>query len=168
MGVPVTSNNFERMKIVLDMVDPFDYDEFIHICEGEKVMPLSLNEYAMKVGYLQIAMVKYPEYPIEEAYLKVIEDTNNQTLPQQGCPSCGNKQDKSLPSLSQQAGSLISGVAIHAMNGFKNVDEKALENRTVICNNCEDMRSDGRCSKCGCFMTIKAKWEAASCPAKKW
>ena len=151
------------------MIDPFDYDEFLRICDIEKVKPLSLNEYAMKVGYLQMAMVKYSEYPMAEAYLKVIDDANTQTPNQQnGCSSCGGKQDKPLPSLATQAGNLISAVGQHAMSGFTETSKETLEKRMTKCNGCEELRSDGRCSKCGCYMQIKAKWESAKCPASKW
>ena len=91
----MTSNSYERMKIVLEMVDPFDYDEFLRICETEKIQPLSMNEYAMKVGFVMMAKVKYPEVTIEEAYMKVVEAGNSYRSPQQSptkgkdCGSCG-------------------------------------------------------------------------------
>lgn len=162
----MTSNNFERLKIVLDMVDPFDYDEFLRICETEKVQPLSINEYAMKVGYVMMAQVKYSDILIEEAYMKIVEDANGQQP--QGCSSCGDKKDKPLPSLATQAGNLVSAVGQHAMSGFKETEKEILEKRMTECNNCEDMRSDGRCAKCGCYMQIKAKWDSAKCPVSKW
>lgn len=41
--------------------------------------------------------------------------------------------------------------------------------RLTLCNSCEFFNSDsGRCSKCGCFMKIKAKIQAAKCPIGKW
>lgn len=162
----MTNNNFERLKIVLDMVDPFNYDIFCMRCELEGVQPLSMNEYAMKVGFVMMAQGKYPDTPIEEAYLKIIDDTNNQQPV--GCTNCGDKKDKPLPSLATQAGSLISAVGQHAMSGFKSTDEGTLANRNSICDKCDEMRSDGRCSKCGCYMQIKAKWDSARCPADKW
>lgn len=162
----MTNNNFERLKIVLDMVDPFDYDEFLRICETEKVSPLTINEYAMKAGYVMMAQVKYSDVPIEEAYMKIVVDANGQQA--QGCSSCGDKKDKPLPSLAAQAGNLVSAVGQHAMAGFKSTDEGTLGNRNSICDKCDDMRSDGRCAKCGCYMQIKAKWDSAKCPVGKW
>lgn len=166
----MTPNNHERMRIVLSMKRPFDYAEFLQICEDSSVQPLLIGEYAMKVGYLQMAKIKYPDMAIEEAYQKfVMEDVNTQQLPQgQGCSSCGDKKDKPLPSLLTQAGNLVSGVGHHIADGLANIDEKTLEIRNNICDTCENMRSDGRCSECGCMMKIKAKWESASCPVKKW
>lgn len=162
----MTLNNYERMKIVLDMVDPFDYDEFLRICETEKVSPLSINEYAMKVGYVMMAQVKYPDVSVEEAYLKIIEEANNQPIG--NCAGCGDKKDKPLPSLVSQAGNFVSAVGQHAMTGFTEADKETLAKRMAECNGCEEMRSDGRCSKCGCYMQIKAKWDSAKCPAGKW
>lgn len=93
------NNNFERMKIVLNMPESFDYDKFLRICINENVQPLSINEYAMKVGYLEMAKIKYPDMPIEEGYLKIVDEANNQQRPQPprhdgqivktGCGSCG-------------------------------------------------------------------------------
>src|SRR4030067_3146800 len=101
MGMPMTSNSFERMKIVIEMVDIFDNDEFIRICETEKVYPLSMNEYAMKAGFVMMAMVKYPDMTIEEAYMNVVADANNQQA--KDCFSCGKKEDKPLPGMLTQA-----------------------------------------------------------------
>ena len=155
----MTSNNFERMKIILSMNQSFDYADFLRICESKGAHPLSINEYALKVGFIEMAKIKYPDVPIEEGYLKIVEDGNM---------TCGNKEDKPLPSTGQQAINLVSGVAHHIADGLKEVDEKTLEFRNNICDACENMRSDGRCSECGCSMKIKAKWASAKCPAGKW
>lgn len=162
----MTSNNYARLKIVLDMVDPFDYDEFLRICETESIKALSINEYAMKAGYVMMAQIKYPDIPIEEAYMKIVADANGQQA--MGCSSCGDKKDKPLPPLATQAGNLALAVGQHAMSGFKSTDEETLTSRNSICDICDDMRSDGRCSKCGCYMQIKAKWDSAKCPVGKW
>lgn len=159
----MTSNNYERMKIVLAMVDPFDYDEFLRICETEKVPPLSINEYAMKVGYVMMAQGKHSDMPVEEAYMKIVEAANNQFA-----QADGNKTDKPLPPLMAQVGNLVSAVGHHMATGFKETDDEILKERVTLCNNCEDMRTDGRCSKCGCCMQRKAKWDSAKCPVNKW
>lgn len=41
------------------------------------------------------------------------------------------------------------------------------ETRYAICLTCEFLHA-GRCSKCGCFMKLKAKFEAMKCPEQKW
>ena len=168
----MTGNNYQRMKIVLDMVDPFDYDEFLMICETEKVYPLPLNEYAMKAGFVMIAIVRYPDLTIEEAYMKIVNDANaqpaNNSNAQAGCLSCGQKEDKPLPPLPTEIKNLAIGMKDFALSGFTATDEITLEKRNNICDKCDNMRSDGRCSSCGCYMKIKAKWAVAKCPANKW
>lgn len=47
-------------------------------------------------------------------------------------------------------------------------DEQS-EHRYKICQSCEHFRpSTTQCKKCGCFMKIKTKIEAFSCPIDKW
>lgn len=97
----MTRNNFERMKIVLSMNQPFAYAEFLQICEAKGIQPLSINEYALKVGFIEMAKIKYSKLPIEESYLKIVEE-GNQPVPQfiqpqpqpgqpakAGCGTCG-------------------------------------------------------------------------------
>lgn len=177
----MTYNGWTRLNIVLEMVDPYDYDEFARICEAEKIPLLSLYEFSTKSGLLQVALRRYPEMPVEEAYMKIVQDANTQNIPlpqgaagdsakkSGGCSSCGGKkEDKPLPSLTTQAGNFATAIGQHAMDGFKETEKEVLEKRMTECNNCEDMRSDGRCAKCGCYMQIKAKWDSAKCPVGKW
>lgn len=49
------------------------------------------------------------------------------------------------------------------------VDDQQFISRIKICKLCEFFISEtSRCSKCGCFMQIKAKLIAAKCPVGKW
>ena len=44
-----------------------------------------------------------------------------------------------------------------------------IENRISICESCEFyIKSTTNCKKCGCFMKIKTKFKAMSCPIQKW
>lgn len=50
----------------------------------------------------------------------------------------------------------------------KTMEEKYAE-RIAICASCEHLiQPTFRCSKCGCFMKLKAKLEDAKCPVQKW
>lgn len=41
--------------------------------------------------------------------------------------------------------------------------------RFSICNGCpEFFKASGQCKKCGCFMSVKTKLDAAKCPIGKW
>ena len=64
------------------------------------------------------------------------------------------------------AGSLLN----HVASGMKKVSQKEMSRRIDICKGCEFF-TDGEhpsCSKCGCYMNIKARWESEHCPIDKW
>jgi hypothetical protein len=43
------------------------------------------------------------------------------------------------------------------------------ENRIEICKACPELiKLTTQCKKCGCFMSVKTKMEAAKCPIGKW
>lgn len=43
------------------------------------------------------------------------------------------------------------------------------EERLEICKTCEFFRKGNQtCSKCGCFMTMKATLKQSTCPVGKW
>jgi hypothetical protein len=47
--------------------------------------------------------------------------------------------------------------------------EKISEARFDICKICPELISlTNQCKKCGCFMALKTKIKAASCPLGKW
>ena len=48
-------------------------------------------------------------------------------------------------------------------------DQDIVESRLKICNSCPAFRKNTkRCSKCGCFMKIKATLLDAKCPIGTW
>lgn len=53
--------------------------------------------------------------------------------------------------------------------GVPKVSEDVFNSRISICNACSDLiKLTKQCKKCGCFMAIKARLEAATCPLEKW
>lgn len=47
--------------------------------------------------------------------------------------------------------------------------EDISNNRYDICLQCPELiKATKQCKKCGCFMNIKTKLEAAKCPIGKW
>lgn len=51
----------------------------------------------------------------------------------------------------------------------RNADDAVARDRFEICKTCEFLTEHtNRCQKCGCFMTVKTKLEAAKCPLGKW
>ena len=54
------------------------------------------------------------------------------------------------------------------MNKFF-VPNNVYEDRIAICKDCIFyFKPTGTCKKCGCFMKLKTKIKAASCPIGKW
>lgn len=48
-------------------------------------------------------------------------------------------------------------------------DRGLIEHRLSICNSCSAFRKNTkRCSKCGCFMSLKSTLKQAKCPIGKW
>lgn len=49
------------------------------------------------------------------------------------------------------------------------VSEELASERMSICNSCPELiKATSTCTKCGCWMTAKTKYEAAKCPMGKW
>jgi hypothetical protein len=52
-------------------------------------------------------------------------------------------------------------------NGMPMASDDVSRKRQSICDSCE-LFTDGRCSKCGCFMATKVKLQTSRCPEGKW
>lgn len=51
----------------------------------------------------------------------------------------------------------------------KSAEELEAERRLSICKACPELiQVTSQCKKCGCFMSIKTKLDAAKCPIGKW
>jgi len=49
------------------------------------------------------------------------------------------------------------------------VSEEKLKQRQSICEDCSQFNKDSkRCYLCGCFMEVKWKFQASSCPTSLW
>lgn len=48
-------------------------------------------------------------------------------------------------------------------------DESVSNSRLSICQSCPELiKLTKQCKKCGCFMAVKTKLQAATCPLGKW
>lgn len=77
----------------------------------------------------------------------------------------------SPPSLGRQAVGLARAVVGEAgaiLTGKERVSAEEKARRLAICEGCEFFTAQRRCTKCGCFMDVKAGWRAARCPVGKW
>lgn len=77
------------------------------------------------------------------------------------------------PSVGQMARNItktaIDTVKTVAAGNSANVSTEEAEKRKNICNSCPAYnQAQQRCTKCGCFMAVKAYLRAASCPLNKW
>lgn len=73
-----------------------------------------------------------------------------------------------MPTLFQMAKNFATTLTTAAQNGWKLSTDEEVVKRWSICESCEFISDFGRCFKCGCYMKIKVKLQAAVCPEKKW
>lgn len=78
------------------------------------------------------------------------------------------KQKWDMPELVEQISNFGKAIMRHIESSLENVDKTTFENRLKICNTCPKKTSDWRCTACGCFISIKAKWASEKCPENKW
>lgn len=163
------------MDMMKQMVDIDDFDEYLSLCENNKIPPLPIQEYGKRRGYLGLAKKKYPELSWQEAYNKFLEEMNKIATGQQDNGCCkGEKEDKPLPSLVKQ----VTGYAKNQLEwiaaGRPIVDEETYLHRLSICGvdkdiKCDELTKTGKCSKCGCPMKEKAVRDMQGlCALNKW
>lgn len=77
-----------------------------------------------------------------------------------------------LPSTLQMAKNLTKAAieeSLSIASGESSVADDEISRRMELCQHCEFfIHQQSRCSKCGCFMKLKAKLRAAHCPVGKW
>lgn len=73
------------------------------------------------------------------------------------------------PSKLQMAKNFLKSAGAHVVNGMKHANDEVQQERIDICSDCPFISQDrGRCTKCGCILSVKIKWESSSCPIGKW
>ena len=82
------------------------------------------------------------------------------------------EQRHAMPSLPQQALNLAGSLAGEAVARLKSeppVLPDEVNRRLALCEACEFFKADeGRCSQCGCYMHVKARFRSAKCSKGKW
>lgn len=74
-----------------------------------------------------------------------------------------------LPPTGTQIGGFLASVVRHLVTGLPQATGEVLQARLALCKACDKFRhSDGRCSMCGCHVSIKARWQGERCPDGKW
>jgi len=75
--------------------------------------------------------------------------------------------ENKTPTVATMATGLVQDAGKIVSSGMKFATEEDYKKRIEICNACEAVQ-DGRCLKCGCYMSIKAKFTAMRCPINLW
>lgn len=71
-------------------------------------------------------------------------------------------------SATKMAGGFVRSAAQIIKSGGRFVPDSEHKRRTDVCGACRYMNNVGRCMQCGCFVKIKSKFAAMSCPIKLW
>ena len=72
-----------------------------------------------------------------------------------------------FPSLPTQAANLFQSVVAFIGDGCAVVDDAEYRRRLETCRTC-DRRAGRRCTACGCWITVKARGRAFTCPLARW
>ena len=71
------------------------------------------------------------------------------------------------PSLFQQAWNLARSLVEFVADGCETVSCEQYAARLQVCDICPERQED-RCTACGCFLSLKARGRAFTCPLQKW
>ena len=72
-----------------------------------------------------------------------------------------------MPTITRQAWNFTKSITKYVKSGMHDAGKEVFEKRIAVCNTCP-WRKDEKCSKCGCFIDIKAKWGTSTCPDDRW
>lgn len=79
------------------------------------------------------------------------------------------REKRPYPSVASMAGNAARAAVEFAAAGFGTVDQAERERRLDICRSCQEYDArQGRCRKCGCGMSLKARLASSKCPIGKW
>tara|TARA_R110002012_G_scaffold261340_1_gene443215 strand:+ start:12205 stop:12747 length:543 start_codon:yes stop_codon:yes gene_type:complete len=69
------------------------------------------------------------------------------------------------PSLLKRAFNFAKATKEYVSSGMHDVSKEMYAKRLTICKRCPIFNAKtSTCTKCGCFMTVKAKWATSTCP----
>ncbi|MGA2259475.1 MAG: DUF6171 family protein [Thermoguttaceae bacterium] len=72
-----------------------------------------------------------------------------------------------FPSLASQASNLFQAAVAFVGDGCALVDDAEYRHSLEICRTC-DQRVGERCTACGCWIKVKARGRAFTCPLERW
>lgn len=92
----------------------------------------------------------------------IVSSSRKEETPIDTTSCCGK-----TPTVADQIKSASKAALRYARSGGKLVNDEIYQTRIGICRACEFLHG-GRCSRCGCFMRLKAKLPAEKCRVGKW
>jgi hypothetical protein len=78
------------------------------------------------------------------------------------------RQDRPLPGLLTMGVNFLRSATRHVAHGLPMAGDEEAKRRLAICQECPELRSDGRCAACGCGVKDKTSWALEKCPRNKW
>lgn len=108
----------------------------------------------------------YQQCQVSQELFELWEQGNGPCLPMEPEPG-----DENGPGLVQRAANFGKAVARHLVNGMKQLEPAAYDERIAICHQCpacDTTRLVCRHQQCGCFLTMKARWASEDCPLQRW
>jgi len=127
-----------------------NFGEFIAYCLNNNIPELSINNFRNLEFDLLVAMRDVPTVCPYVSYMKYKD-----------------LDFVKLPPLAEQAKNLAKSAWVFLSSGFELAPDDEQERRYDICKSC-DYLTQGRCSKCGCFMKYKSKIKVVTCPDGRW
>jgi len=74
---------------------------------------------------------------------------------------------QAFPPLATQASNFFQAAVAFVGDGCALVDDAEYRRRLTVCHFC-DRRSERRCTACGCWIGLKARGRAFTCPLDRW
>jgi len=80
---------------------------------------------------------------------------------------CPNKMPNAVSMAKDLASTALNAMRMAIRNGDILAQEDIVKKRITACNTC-DNKLGVRCTKCGCYISLKTAVAAATCPIGKW
>ena len=138
------------MNMIKQMVNLFDYEEYVSLCKKNDISSNDLNKYCMGIGMLSVAKFRYPDLGWQEAYSRTIQDMNTkdevEKKEKNGCCQDKDKKVEKPLGLIEAGKGLLADTGEHIANGLKHVSEEEYQRRIAICGEpCDELREGFRC-----------------------
>lgn len=83
-------------------------------------------------------------------------------------PKVPKSEANPMPSLLDKARGAVASMKEIAHDPSM-ADKEVQSKRLAVCDKCPSLyRLTGNCTKCGCFVAMKVKFQVSSCPLGKW